>query len=289
MYDNAYYVEYSIYDVVTKMLRVEGLEDNSLNRSSMETKLRNGGYKVFTSLNAPVQKAVQETITNWRQYPRMRYSNDGSTQASLGGGEYLTVVQPQAAAAVMDWHTGELVAIVHALDRTRPVLSALSFPELSNLTGFADALDLSGYNYREHFYEEDHRKYPGRVLLGSENSHDPKAWKAVAEHDYISGQFLWTGIDFLGECKGWPVRISQAGALNLAGFEKPLFALRKALWTEAPCARLAVGPADGRGAWEESFRWHPCVTWRHPAERWQEIQGPCRAQASDMPRRCRRK
>ena len=149
----------------------------------------------------------------------------------------------------------ELVAIVHALDRTRPVLSALSFPELSNLTGFADALDLSGYNYREHFYEEDHRKYPGRVLLGSENSHDPKAWKAVAEHDYISGQFLWTGIDFLGECKGWPVRISQAGALNLAGFEKPLFALRKALWTEAPCARLAVGPADGRGAWEESFRW----------------------------------
>ncbi|MBR7187200.1 MAG: penicillin-binding protein, partial [Clostridia bacterium] len=49
MYDNAYYVEYSIYDVVTKMLRVEGLEDNSYNRSSMETKLRNGGYKVFTS------------------------------------------------------------------------------------------------------------------------------------------------------------------------------------------------------------------------------------------------
>ena len=119
MYDNAYYVEYSIYDVVTKMLRVEGLEDNSLNRSSMETKLRNGGYKVFTSLNAPVQKAVQETITNWRQYPRMRYSNDGSTQASLGGGEYLTVVQPQAAAAVMDWHTGELVAIVGG--RSEPV------------------------------------------------------------------------------------------------------------------------------------------------------------------------
>ena len=119
MYDNAYYVEYSIYDVVTKMLRVEGLEDNSLNRSSMETKLRNGGYKVFTSLNADVQKAVQTTITQWSQYPSMRYSNDGSTQASLGGGEYLTVVQPQAAAAVMDWHTGELVAVVGG--RSEPV------------------------------------------------------------------------------------------------------------------------------------------------------------------------
>ena len=42
----------------------------------------------------------------------MRYSNDRTTRASLGGGEYLTVVQPQAAAAVMNYHTGELVAIV---------------------------------------------------------------------------------------------------------------------------------------------------------------------------------
>jgi len=72
----------------------------------------------------------------------------------------------------------ELTKLVHELDQSRPVLSALSFPELSNRTGFADALDLSGYNYREHFYEEDHRKYPGRVLLGSENSHDPKAWRS---------------------------------------------------------------------------------------------------------------
>ena len=119
MYDNAYYVEYSIYDVVTKMLRVEGLEDNSYNRSQMETKLRNGGYKVFTSLNADVQKAVQETITDWSRYPSMRYTNDSSSQASLGGGEYLTVVQPQCAAAVMNWHTGELVAIVGG--RSEPV------------------------------------------------------------------------------------------------------------------------------------------------------------------------
>ncbi len=150
----------------------------------------------------------------------------------------------------------ELTGIVHALDDTRPVLSALSFPELSNLTGFADALDLSGYNYREKFYEEDHAKYPGRAILGSENSHDPAAWRAVTDHDYISGQFLWTGIDFLGECRGWPVRISQAGALDLAGFEKPLYAQRKALWTAEPYARLAVGiPTENRWARSECFRW----------------------------------
>lgn len=119
MYDNAYYVEYSIYDVVTKMLRVEGLEDTAANRSTMETKLRNGGYRVFTSLDAEVQQAVQDVVTNWSQYPSMRYSNDSSTQASLGGGEYLTVVQPQCAAAVMNWHTGELVAIIGG--RSEPV------------------------------------------------------------------------------------------------------------------------------------------------------------------------
>ena len=151
----------------------------------------------------------------------------------------------------------ELTDIVHRLDDTRPVTSALSFPELSNRTGYADALDLVGYNYRERFYEDDHRLYPGRVILGSENSHDPRAWHAVRDHAFISAQFLWTGIDFLGECRGWPVRISQAGMLNLAGFEKPLFFQRKALWTDAPFVRIAVGSADTErpGPWSECFRW----------------------------------
>lgn len=151
----------------------------------------------------------------------------------------------------------ELTGIVHALDDSRPVTSALSFPELSNHTGFADELDLSGYNYREHFYEEDHRRWPDRVILGSENSHDPAVWRSVEDHEYIAGQFLWTGIDFLGECPGWPVRISQAGALDLRGKEKPLYAQRQALWTDQEMIRIAVSDAEAedRGAWGESFRW----------------------------------
>src|SRR5699024_3474191 len=108
-----------IYDVVTKMLRVEGLEDNSTNRSAMETKLRNGGYTVFTSLDPDVQSAVQDIITNWSDYPSMRHANDASTEEPLGGGEYLTVVQPQCAAAIVDWHPGELVAVIGG--RAEPV------------------------------------------------------------------------------------------------------------------------------------------------------------------------
>lgn len=149
----------------------------------------------------------------------------------------------------------ELVDIVHNIDTTRPVLSALSFPELSTRTGFADVLDASGYNYREHFYEEDHKRFPDRVIMGSENSHDPKAWAAVKDNDYICGQFLWTGIDFLGECIGWPSRISQAGMLDLCGNEKPLYYRRKALWTDEPFVKIAVsyGCKEKTNTWSDKF------------------------------------
>lgn len=147
----------------------------------------------------------------------------------------------------------ELAAIVRRYDDTRPVTSALALPELSNLTGYAQALDVVGYNYKEQLYKEDHAKYPDHILLGTENSHDPGNWLAVKHNDYISGQFLWTGADFLGEAHGWPIRNSQAGLIDTAGFEKPRFAYRKALWTRELCAAVAVGKADA--LWRSSFVW----------------------------------
>jgi len=150
----------------------------------------------------------------------------------------------------------ELTDIVHACDPTRPVTSALSFPELSNRTGYADVLDIVGYNYKEKFYEEDHAKYPGRVIYGSENGKDMQAWRAVRDNDYICGQFLWTGVDFLGECHGWPVRISQAGVIDLAGYEKTLYYQRKAMWTDEKFVKIAVGDMDERWMGEsECFIW----------------------------------
>lgn len=145
----------------------------------------------------------------------------------------------------------ELVDILHDTDDSRPVLSALSFPELSTRTGFSDALDLLGYNYRENYYDEDHRRFPQTPILGSENGHAPSAWQTVLDRPFIGGQFLWTGIDFLGECRGWPVRISQAGLLDLCGFEKPLYYQRKALWTDEPFVKIAVG----KGGKEQSIPW----------------------------------
>ena len=111
MYDNAYYVEYAIYDVVTKMLRVQKLEDNVSNRSLMESQLRTGGYHIYTCLDPEVQSAVQEIVESWNKYPRTRYTSD-AYKKTLDNGSYIDVVQPQAAVAVMDWHTGELVAVI---------------------------------------------------------------------------------------------------------------------------------------------------------------------------------
>lgn len=146
----------------------------------------------------------------------------------------------------------ELTDIVHKLDDTRPVTSAMSFPELSTRTGFSDALDIWGYNYKENFYDEDRLRFPQKVILGSENSHSPDAWNAVARRDCICGQFLWTGVDFLGECRGWPVRISQAGMLDTAGFEKPLYYMRKAMWTDTPFIRLCC---SAENEWTQRFAW----------------------------------
>ena len=149
----------------------------------------------------------------------------------------------------------ELTEIARRADPTRPVLAAMAFPELSTRTGFAEPLDIWGYNYKESFYARDHALYPSRVILGSENGHDPRAWRAVIENDYIAGQFLWTGVDFLGECRGWPERISGAGALDLCGYEKPVYYQRKALWTAAPFVKIAVsrGPREKTGMWSDAF------------------------------------
>jgi beta-galactosidase len=133
-----------------------------------------------------------------------------------------------------------LARIVKEKDDTRPITAAVAFPELSTRIGFIDALDVVGYNYKEQCYEQDHKRFPNKPFLGSENSHQMKAWRAVMDTEYISGQFLWTGIDYLGEARGWPIHGSQSGHLTLAGFKKPDYYFRKSLWTNQPIVQLVT-------------------------------------------------
>ncbi len=124
----------------------------------------------------------------------------------------------------------ELVSIVKDEDPTRPVTLAAAFPELSTKIGFIDELDVVGYNYKEHLYEQDHKRFPKKTFLGSENGHSQEAWNAVKDNDYICGQFLWTGIDYLGEAHGWPIHGSGAGFITTAGFPKEEFTTRTRMW-----------------------------------------------------------
>jgi len=133
-----------------------------------------------------------------------------------------------------------LAGVVRALDPTRPVTAGLASALMSNKTGFADALDAAGYNYQEYRYPEDHAKYPHRVLYGSENGMRWDFWEAVAANPYVCGQFLWTGIDYLGEAGRWPTRSNGAGLLDLAGLPKPEYYYRQSLWSETPMVYLGT-------------------------------------------------
>jgi beta-galactosidase len=136
----------------------------------------------------------------------------------------------------------ELVKVIKELDRTRPVTAGLASALMSNETGYADALDVAGYNYQESRYEKDHVKYPGRPLYGSENGMTLEMWNYVADNDYVMGQFLWTGIEYIGEAGRFPSRSNTAGVIDLAGNRKPEFYFRQSIWSSKPM--VFIGTTD---------------------------------------------
>lgn len=146
-----------------------------------------------------------------------------------------------------------LAEIVREED-SRPVTAALAFPEISSHIGCAELLDVVGYNYKEGLYQESHERFPQKPFIGSENSHDYAAWKAVEENEFIAGQFLWTGIDFLGETKGWPSHGSSAGFLTTAGYPKGEYWHRRALWLPKPVATL-VTARSGSDTFERRWQY----------------------------------
>ena len=150
MYDYAHYVEYAISDVVDTFLELHNLEDTAANRYAMENKLRTGGYSVYLCLDTEIQQIVEDTLASWNDYPRMRDPSDKVYQARNSDGTYTEIEQPQAAACVYDYRTGELKAIVggrykpnarktlnRASDMNMPVGSSIK-----PLTVYAPAIDL---------------------------------------------------------------------------------------------------------------------------------------------------
>ena len=150
MYAYPHYVEYAISDVVDTFLDLNGLEDTSANRYAMENKLRTGGYSVYLCLDTEIQEIVEDTLANWSDYPRLRDPSDKVYQSRNADGTYTEIEQPQAAACVFDYRTGELKAIVGGRYKptTRKTLnraSGMNMPvgsSIKPLTVYAPAIDL---------------------------------------------------------------------------------------------------------------------------------------------------
>lgn len=139
---------------------------------------------------------------------------------------------------------------------------------------FLKELDVVGYNYvgrwrnrAETFYDEDRRAYPDWCMMGTENGgtggirgeypmempqkegwwrrpyysapvESGKLLRYTMSHDYVAGDFMWTGIDYLGEAH-WPERSSSAGVLDTCGFEKDGYYFYQSIWRrEKPMVHL---------------------------------------------------
>ncbi len=61
-----------------------------------------------------------------------------------------------------------------------------------------------------------------------------ETWKIIKKYDYLSGLFIWTGFDYMGEPTpySWPSRSSYFGIIDLAGFPKDAFYMYQSEWTD---------------------------------------------------------
>jgi beta-galactosidase len=182
------------------------------------------------------------SIGNEVDYPNDPYSHpvldkgkDGFGQAAYGG--YKKDAPDAMRLGVI---AKRLVAAVKKHDKSRPTTAGLAGVAMSNETQYPGALDITGYNYTESKYKSDHEKYPNRVIYGSENVHDMEPWLAVKNNKYIFGQFLWTGIDYLGESGRWPSRGFYSGLVDFAGVIKPRGYFRESLWSDKPMAYIGT-------------------------------------------------
>ena len=160
-----------------------------------------------------------------------------------------------------------LAGLCHSLDSTRPLTQACDMVKAEPVSAnvrFLEQLDIVGVNYTdrwrertETFYEEEKREHPHWLLLGTEDvavngrrgdyrldipdsvwGRSPyharslkaeKLWKFIRTRPYVMGSFMWTGIDYLGECF-WPDRGSSAGVMDTCGYLKDGYFFYQSIW-----------------------------------------------------------
>ena len=87
---------------------------------------------------------------------------------------------------------------------------------------------------------------PDQTCSAYDNCHVPwgstheEAWVMIKKYDFLSGMYIWTGFDYLGEPTPywWPARSSYFGIVDLAGFPKDSYYLYQSEWTEKPVLHI---------------------------------------------------
>ncbi len=164
-----------------------------------------------------------------------------------------------------------LVGVVHREDPTRPATSGCDniAAHIPATIEFLENLDVVGYNYagrwedrREKYYSLDHHRYPHWKMIGTENISIPgirgeyslegqgwwgpyptqsitaeQLWRFTRTYDYVAGDFMWTGIDYLGETR-WPHRSASFGVIDLCGFPKDGYYFYQSQWSNQPMLHL---------------------------------------------------
>jgi beta-galactosidase len=101
----------------------------------------------------------------------------------------------------------KLIDRVRLSDTTRPITEAIchfwdhpGYRWDTTVAAFA-LLDVGGYNYLWRQYEQDHQKYPQRIMMGTESFplEAFENWQQVEQHPYVIGDFVWTAMDYIGE------------------------------------------------------------------------------------------
>lgn len=178
-------------------------------------------------------KDLADTVRRDRNHP--------SIVLYSAGNEIHDTPHPDVAIPILK----SLVDEFHRCDPTRPVTQALFRPNVSHDydDGLADLLDVIGTNYRDAELLAAHKQKPSRKIVATENGHDRKNWLLCRDNPEHAGQFLWTGVDYLGESRAWPVVAAGSGLLDRTGRVKPLGYERASWWSDAPmvyaCRRTA--------------------------------------------------
>lgn len=245
-----------ICDEMGMMLMIEPFDD-----WGFRPKSENGYGKIFNDW-------AECDITNMIKQYR---SNPSVVMWSIGN-EVPSQWEPDGISELM-----MLQDLIHQLDPTRPVTCGMDQIGTVLENGFAAALDIPGFNYKPQHYDKAYEKLPQKMILGAEtastfssrgiyywpviyrgqvlvyhpenqsNSYDNEnaSWSNVPDLDFIMdddkewmiGQFVWTGFDYLGEptpydTDTWPSHSSVFGIFDLASLPKDRFYLYRSLWNK---------------------------------------------------------